>query len=78
VVGTTGDPATRLESSRDLAEHLEQGVLLIVEDNNHGAYWIHPDTLCVTDTIDHYLIDLELPVNESRCIPGDMQLHPPG
>jgi pimeloyl-ACP methyl ester carboxylesterase len=77
VIGSTGDTATPLESSRDLTEHLEGGVLLIVEGNNHGAYWIHPDNLCVIETVDRYLTDLELPANESRCIPGDPQLHPP-
>jgi hypothetical protein len=78
VIGTTGDIATPLETSRDLADHLEQGVVLIVESNNHGAYWVHPDNLCATETVDRYLTDLELPANEFRCIPGDPQLHPPG
>jgi len=53
-------------------------VLLIVEGNNHGAYRIDPDTLCTTNTVDRYLTELELPAHESRCIPGDPQLQPPG
>ena len=77
VIVNTGDIATPLESSRDLADHLEEGVLLIVQRNSHGAYWIGPDNLCITETVDRYLTDLELPTNESRCIPGDPQLHPP-
>ncbi len=77
VVGNTGDTATPLKSSRDLTQHLEGGVLLIVEANQHGAYWIDTDNLCVIETVDRYLTDLQLPANESRCIPGDPQLHPP-
>jgi len=84
VVGTTGDVATPLESSRDLAQHLEQSVFLVVERNAHCAY--HPkwegvtlfDTKCVTTTVDRYLIDLELPANESVCEHGNPQLQPPG
>jgi pimeloyl-ACP methyl ester carboxylesterase len=84
VVGTTGDVPTPLESSRRLAQHLEQGVLLVVERNAHCAY--HPnyrgvalfDTRCVTTTVDRYLIDLELPANESVCVHGNPQLQPPG
>jgi hypothetical protein len=78
VVGSTGDIATPLQSSRDLADHLAEGVLLVVEANNHGAYFIGPDNLCVMETVDRYLTDLELPTDESRCILGDPQLHPPG
>lgn len=78
VVGTTGDIAQPLKSNRDLAEHLEQGVLLIVDSNNHGAYRIGPDNLCVIEAVDSYFADLEVPANESRCIVGDPQLHPPG
>ena len=77
VAGSTGDTPTPLQSSRGLAEHLEEGVLLIVEANQHGAYFVDPDNLCVMQTVDGYLADLELPANESRCIIGDPQLHPP-
>lgn len=77
VVGNTGDTSTPLQSNRALANQLEEGVLLIVESNDHSAYWSHPDNLCVLDTVDRYLTDLELPANESRCILGDPQLHPP-
>lgn len=77
-VGTTGDIQTPLKSRRDLADHLERGVLLVVEGNNHGAYRIDPDHLCVIETVDRHLTELELPANESRHIPGDPQLHPPG
>ena len=52
VVGITGDVPTPLKSSRGLAERLEEGVLLIVEANQHGAYWVSPDKLCVIETVD--------------------------
>lgn len=77
VVGATGDTATPLETSRDLATHLEHAALLIVEANDHGAYRTHPEALCVLETVDRYLTDLDLPANESRCTPGDPQPHPP-
>ncbi len=78
VIGSTGDIATPLQASRDLTDHLDEGVLLIVEANNHGGYFIDPDNLCVIETIDRYLTDLEIPANESHCILGDPQLQPPG
>jgi pimeloyl-ACP methyl ester carboxylesterase len=78
VVGTTGDTQAAMESSRELAEHLEQGVLLVFEHTSHTAYWTSPDTLCVVQTVDTYLTGLEPPAHGSRCIYGDTQLHPPG
>jgi hypothetical protein len=38
VVGTTGDPATPLESSRAMADTLEDGRLVIVDANEHTGY----------------------------------------
>lgn len=78
VIGTTGDIATPLESGRDLAEHLEHGVLLVVERNHHTAY--DPsllDARCVNEAVDHYLVDLETPPNLSVCQHGEPQLQPP-
>jgi pimeloyl-ACP methyl ester carboxylesterase len=78
VVGSTGDIQTPLASSRSLAEHLEEGVLLVVERNAHGAYEALPyDSRCVRETVDRYLTDLELPPNGSRCQHGNTQLQPP-
>jgi pimeloyl-ACP methyl ester carboxylesterase len=78
VIGTTGDIATPLESGRDLAEHLEHGVLLVVERNHHTAYDpFLTDARCVNETIDHYLVDLETPPNLSVCQHGEPQLQPP-
>ena len=64
VVGTTGDPATPLASTRKMAAALEQGILLIVEANQHTGYGANG---CINTAIDSYLIDLTLPVNETTC-----------
>jgi len=64
VVGTTGDPATPLESTRKMAAALEQGVLLIVEANQHTGYGANE---CITNAVDSYLIKLTVPVNETTC-----------
>jgi pimeloyl-ACP methyl ester carboxylesterase len=64
VVGTTGDPATPLESTRKMAAALEQGVLLIVEANQHTGYGAND---CITNAVDLYLIDLTVPVSETTC-----------
>ena len=64
VVGTTGDPATPLASTRKMAAALEQGILLIVEANQHTGYGAND---CINTAIDSYLIDLTLPVNETTC-----------
>jgi len=78
VVGTTGDIATPLESGRDLAEHLDHGVLLVVERNHHTAYEpLQSDAHCVNETVDHYLVELVSPPNLSVCQHGEPQLQPP-
>lgn len=83
VVGTTGDVATPLASSLDLADRLEHGVLLEVERNAHAAYFpkwdgvVDFDTKCVVATVDSYLIDVEVPANQSVCLHGTPQLQPP-
>jgi hypothetical protein len=64
VVGTTGDPATPLESTRAMADALEGGRLLTVEGDEHTGYGINE---CSVETIDRYLIDLELPAEDTRC-----------
>ncbi len=78
VIGTTGDIATPLESSRVLAENLQEGVLLVVERHAHTAY--QPgffDTRCVTEVVDSYLIDLVVPPSGSVCTHGEPNLKPP-
>jgi pimeloyl-ACP methyl ester carboxylesterase len=64
VVGTTGDPATPYESTQKLADMLGVGVVLTWEGEGHTAY---PSTQCITDAVDHYLIDLVVPEKGLRC-----------
>ena len=64
VVGTTGDPATPLASTRKMAAALEQGILLVVEANQHTGYGANE---CINTAVDSYLIDLTVPVNETTC-----------
>ena len=64
VVGTTGDPATPLDSTRKMAKSLEQGILIIVDANQHTGYGANN---CVVEAVDNYLISLTIPVNETTC-----------
>ena len=64
VVGTTGDAATPLSSTRKMAKALESGVLLVVEADQHTGYGINT---CIIMEVDNYLIDLTVPVNETIC-----------
>jgi len=64
VVGTTGDPATPLSSTENMAKTLEQGVLLVVVANQHTGYGVNE---CSYDTIDGYLVDLTVPESGKRC-----------
>ena len=64
VIGTTGDPATPLESTRAMAAALEDGRLIIVTADQHTGYGVND---CVSDLVDNYLVDLEVPPAESQC-----------
>ena len=64
VVGTTGDAATPLASTRKAAAALERGVLVIVEADRHTGYGLNT---CVVDKVDSYLIDLAVPADETYC-----------
>jgi pimeloyl-ACP methyl ester carboxylesterase len=64
VIGTTGDPATPYEQTAKLADMLGVGVVLTWEGEGHTAY---PNTRCITDAVDAYLIDLRLPREGLRC-----------
>ena len=64
VVGTTGDPATPLASSRNMADALEEGVLLVVDAEQHTGYDVND---CSMGTVDAYLIELEVPADETEC-----------
>ncbi|MFC4145275.1 alpha/beta hydrolase [Micromonospora mangrovi] len=64
VVGTTGDPATPYEQTGALASMLGVGRVLTWEGEGHTAY---PQTACVTDAVDAYLISLTVPRAGLRC-----------
>jgi len=64
VIGTTGDPATPLESSRAMADTLEDGRLVIVEANEHTGY---RGDRCVRDIVHDYLLTLVAPDDGVTC-----------
>jgi pimeloyl-ACP methyl ester carboxylesterase len=64
VVGTTGDAATPLSSTRKMAQGLEQGILVVVDANQHTGYGANS---CVVKAVDEYLIKLTVPANETTC-----------
>ena len=64
VVGTTGDAATPLDSTRKMAKGLEQGILIVVDANQHTGYGANN---CVVKAVDDYLIELTVPTNETTC-----------
>jgi hypothetical protein len=64
VIGTTGDPATPFESSRRMAEALEDGRFVVVVADEHTGYGVNR---CVVDVVNDYLIDLDAPVSGTEC-----------
>jgi pimeloyl-ACP methyl ester carboxylesterase len=64
VVGTTGDPATPLDSSRAMADTLEDGRLVIVDANQHTGY---RGDECVRGIVHDYLLQLVAPDDGTRC-----------
>ena len=54
VMGITGDPVTPLDSTRKMAEALQDGRLVIVTANQHTGYTAND---CSRKVIDDYLID---------------------
>ena len=64
VIGTTGDPATPLESSRAMADTLEDGRLVIVEANEHTGY--RGDD-CVRGIVHEFLLSLVAPDDGTTC-----------
>ncbi len=59
VVGTTGDPATPLQSSRNMARALEDGHLIVVRADQHTGYGVNS---CVDDAVDNYLLSPTTPL----------------
>lgn len=66
VVGTTGDPATPYEQTATLARMLGVGVVLTWQGEGHTAY---PQTRCITDAVNTYLVDLSPPAAGTVCPP---------
>ncbi|HEY0697457.1 MAG TPA: alpha/beta hydrolase, partial [Micromonospora sp.] len=64
VVGTTGDPAPPYANTARLASMLGVGTVLTWEGEGHTAY---PQTRCVTDAVDRYLVELTVPRKGLRC-----------
>lgn len=64
VIGVTGDPATPFESTARMADTLEDGRLVIVDADRHIGYGVNR---CVVDVVNEYLIDLEVPDDETEC-----------
>lgn len=68
VVGTTGDAATPLESSRKMAAALSDGRLIVVMQDQHTGYGTSE---CVNTLVDNYLVDLDAPETETTCANDD-------
>lgn len=64
VIGTSGDAATPIESSRSMAKALEGGVFVQATADQHTGYG---STACVVDPVDTYLITLQPPSNNLTC-----------
>ena len=64
VVGTTGDAATPLASSRKMEAALEDGRLIVVTANRHTGYG---ENNCVTSSVDNYLITTKVTFREKAC-----------
>lgn len=64
VIGTTGDPATPLATTRAMSAAVEDGRLVVVTADQHLGYGVNR---CVVDVVNAYLIDLEAPADDTRC-----------
>ena len=64
VIGTTGDAATPLASTRNMVKALQEGRLIVVTAEQHTGYNVNS---CVNDAVDSYLIDLQAPDGELDC-----------
>ena len=64
VIGTTGDAATPLDSTRKAAAALQSGALVIVDAAQHTGYGANA---CIIEVTDTYLTTLTVPRNELLC-----------
>jgi pimeloyl-ACP methyl ester carboxylesterase len=67
VVGTTRDPATPYQWSKNLASQLDKGVLLTYDGDGHTAYLT--GSRCVTSAVDNYLVKGTPPKAGTTCKP---------
>jgi pimeloyl-ACP methyl ester carboxylesterase len=61
VMGTTGDPATPLQSTRNMADALEDGHLVVVTADQHTGYGV---STCGDNAVDDYLVDPSAPLEQ--------------
>jgi hypothetical protein len=64
VVGTTGDAATPLSSSRKMTSTLEDGRLIVVTEDRHTGYGAND---CVVKAVDQYLVTTKVSFAEKAC-----------
>jgi pimeloyl-ACP methyl ester carboxylesterase len=64
VVGTKGDPATPFGQTAKLADMLGVGHVIAWDGEGHTAY---PQTKCITDAVNAYLVDLTVPATGLDC-----------
>lgn len=64
VIGTTGDAATPLQSSRNMTKALEDGRLVVVTENRHTGYGANN---CVIEAVNKYVITAEVTWTEKQC-----------
>ncbi|AOS62369.1 alpha/beta hydrolase [Actinoalloteichus hymeniacidonis] len=64
VIQGDGDPATQYEGGPAMAEQLDNPLISVRDTGGHGFYGMNE---CVTEKVDDYLINGELPAAESDC-----------
>jgi pimeloyl-ACP methyl ester carboxylesterase len=64
VIGTTGDPSTPFDSTRAMADKLDDGRLVVVTADQHTGYGVND---CIVDVVNKYFVDLEAPADETTC-----------
>jgi pimeloyl-ACP methyl ester carboxylesterase len=65
LVGATGDPVTPLSTTQELASQLQDASVLIRNGDGHTSY--AGGSGCITDAVDDYLINLNVPENNTTC-----------
>jgi pimeloyl-ACP methyl ester carboxylesterase len=65
VVGTTRDPATPYQWSKNLSSQLDSGVLLSLDGDGHTAYLSGPP--CIKTAVETYLITTQPPKDGTMC-----------